>query len=269
MAVEWNQVDVALFERLPASMSHLGSWSKRRRWTTPVCRRCHKPCHMRSDSAAMSPPYRYRWHALWGLREIWHMEPFKLHAYMNLARLRHDYPAYGCGGAEDALLRWPPSGSRMSESNKRLNTDAASRCWLSATLGCITNRADMIKRDAELAERNNELSGKYGGALNALILVSGFGALFIIAYSAQAHEFSQFFSIAAGGLLVSGASLLVGCLIGFLLVFLGHYKKRDKLLIPQTRGPKSNQLAVRLSIDRNTNLEEISDWLTKILVGVA
>lgn len=33
---------------------------------------------------------------------------FQLYAYLNLARLRHDYPIYGCHGAEDALLAMAP-----------------------------------------------------------------------------------------------------------------------------------------------------------------
>ena len=38
------------------------------------------------------------------------MEPgaFVLHAYLNLTRLRRDYPILQCGGAEDALLAIAP-----------------------------------------------------------------------------------------------------------------------------------------------------------------
>ncbi len=35
-------------------------------------------------------------------------EPFQLHAYLNLTRLRHSYPIYECSGAEEALLAMAP-----------------------------------------------------------------------------------------------------------------------------------------------------------------
>lgn len=65
----------------------------------------------------------------------------------------------------------------------------------------------------------------------------------------------SFWRFASIGLLGIGASLLVGALIGFLFGV-------PKRLQDSTRGPETAYVA-------NTNLEQISDWLTKILVGVS
>lgn len=107
MAVEWNHVDVALFERLPRIDESL---------TVVVeAKKMDNSC-LTAVSQAMSYALpRTQCHRLivtdgmrYGVYVRPDTEPFKLHAYMNLARLRHDYPAYGCGGAEDALLAMAP-----------------------------------------------------------------------------------------------------------------------------------------------------------------
>jgi hypothetical protein len=36
------------------------------------------------------------------------LEVFSLFAYMNLTRLRHEYPIYACKGAKEALLAMAP-----------------------------------------------------------------------------------------------------------------------------------------------------------------
>jgi hypothetical protein len=60
-----------------------------------------------------------------------------------------------------------------------------------------------------------------------------------------------------GGLLWSGACLFAGALIGFLFG------------IPKTTyDPKSASNTVEIQQKVNTNLEDISDWMTKIFVGL-
>ena len=65
---------------------------------------------------------------------------------------------------------------------------------------------------------------------------------------------------AAGTIMIAGASLLVGGLGGFLFG------------IPRTSGSdggdEGSSIRERRLYQQNTNLEQISDWLTKILVGV-
>ena len=42
---------------------------------------------------------------------------FSLHAYLNLTRLRNEYPIYGCKGAKDAILamtpEWQPDSGKL------------------------------------------------------------------------------------------------------------------------------------------------------------
>lgn len=82
-------------------------------------------------------------------------------------------------------------------------------------------------------------------------LVMTVGVLANAVYSATIHSWSAF----AYGTVVAGAAILVGGLIGFLFG------------VP--RSASDNQ--TRGNVERyqdNSNLEQISDWLTKILVGV-
>jgi hypothetical protein len=108
MAVEWNHVDVALFEQLPRVDESLR--------VVVEAKKMDNSC-LSAVSQAMSyarpRPQCRRLIVTDGLRYGVYLrtdtEPlFKLHAYLNLARLRHDYPVYECGGAEDALLAMAP-----------------------------------------------------------------------------------------------------------------------------------------------------------------
>lgn len=107
MAVEWNQVDVALFERLPRVDESLR--------VVVEAKKMDNSCLSAMSQAMSYAQTRPQCHRLivtdgmrYGVYVRSDTEPFKLHAYMNLARLRQDYPAYGCGGAEDALLAMAP-----------------------------------------------------------------------------------------------------------------------------------------------------------------
>ncbi len=89
-------------------------------------------------------------------------------------------------------------------------------------------------------------------ALTALAMV---GVVAILANASR--DWGQFLSIASHGVLVAGASALVGGLTGFLFG------------IPRTQqGDEAAPVNGRVAYRPNTNLEQISDWLTKILVGI-
>lgn len=79
-------------------------------------------------------------------------------------------------------------------------------------------------------------------------------------HSLQWKSFSDFFSVSFAALLLSGASMLVGGALGFLFG------------IPRTlqndEPADENSRKISVNYRANTNLEQISDWLTKILVGV-
>ena len=112
-------------------------------------------------------------------------------------------------------------------------------------------------------------SVQFGGALKYLTYVGGFGALVVIIYSTQSQRLEIFISLVGSGLLVAGASFLVGGLMGFLFgiprtlqqegTFSGNMKAEEGL---------EENVAEKVWYRPNTNLEDISDWLTKILVGV-
>lgn len=124
-----------------------------------------------------------------------------------------------------------------------------------------SHRAEM-----PLSPKSHGQSGGYGGALPGLLLAGAFGVLSIIGYALQTHKAQDFFAVAGGGLLVGGAALLVGGLMGFLFGMPrspGDEKPDpDRVSITARNDPLRNQYRP------NTNLEDISDWLTKILVGV-
>ncbi|MDJ0660775.1 MAG: hypothetical protein QNJ42_14990 [Crocosphaera sp.] len=72
-------------------------------------------------------------------------------------------------------------------------------------------------------------------------------------------SFSVYFKYASVSVLLAGTSLLIGGCIGFLFGIPRTLQNQDN-----TNQSKDKQLPYRV----NTNLEQISDWLTKILVGV-
>lgn len=89
----------------------------------------------------------------------------------------------------------------------------------------------------------------------ALIAVYGFHR----GYPAGLNLFSQ-------AVLLAGATQVAGALLGFLFGIPRHSEPRA----PSTPGPKVPAgSSSQLDYQPNTNLEQISDWLTKILVGVS
>ena len=77
-------------------------------------------------------------------------------------------------------------------------------------------------------------------------------------------------SVFAVGLLVAGASLLVGSLLGFLFG-IPRWLATDNPTPPEqgaNGGTAANDQSGSGRYTPNTNLEQISDWLTKALVGV-
>jgi len=107
MAVEWNHVDVALFEQLPRSDSTLRVVVEAKRMDNSCLSALSQAMSYANEKAAchrliVTDGLRYGIHVRNGL------EPFSLYAYMNLARLRHDYPVYECRGAKEALLAMAP-----------------------------------------------------------------------------------------------------------------------------------------------------------------
>lgn len=105
-------------------------------------------------------------------------------------------------------------------------------------------------------------------AIPKLKMTIGFGLLVVIVYPISSLKLTEIISNASTGLMLAGASLLAGGLLGFLFGIprtlqretLGEPREREKVMADQDEKGITYQV--------NTNLEQISDWLTKIIVGV-
>lgn len=100
-------------------------------------------------------------------------------------------------------------------------------------------------------------------------VLSVIGWIAIFLYSARFAGSGQVFRILGVGTLVAGAALLSGSLLGFVFAIprVGAKGGRSTSTHPEdAHEPDSG--AEPGSVLRNGNLVEISDWLTKIIVGV-
>jgi len=113
--------------------------------------------------------------------------------------------------------------------------------------------------------------------LRRLQLAALIGVVFIFVYSCRFWRSGSFASIFAVGMLSAGAFLLVGFLLGF--VFGIPRTSRDSGAsspsgphqaggAPQGSSLTSSGKSGHGAVEPNSNLVEISDWLTKIIVGV-
>ncbi|KVH13886.1 MULTISPECIES: hypothetical protein [Burkholderia] len=107
MAIEWNRVDLALFERLPRRDENLCA--------VVEAKKMDDSCLSAMSQALNYAQSRTNCHRLVvtdGLRYGVYTRPgkgvFRLFAYFNLLRLRGDYPVYQCKGAREALLALAP-----------------------------------------------------------------------------------------------------------------------------------------------------------------
>jgi hypothetical protein len=105
-------------------------------------------------------------------------------------------------------------------------------------------------------------------AITVLIFAIIVGILISILFASQAQTAALLLSIFGVALAIAGASLLSGSLLGFLF---GIPRVLQSNPVEGSNPPGENRKeGGKISIDyqANTNLEQISDWLTKILVGV-
>ncbi len=116
----------------------------------------------------------------------------------------------------------------------------------------------------------------YNVALTRLFYVALVGCLFVVIYAASysRESVAQFFGAMSVGLMTGGAALVVGGLLGFLFG-VPHSREAESAQPPREPRPGSGQdqdagskLKPATNYRPNTSLEQISDWLTKILVGV-
>lgn len=107
MAVEWNRVDVALFEKLPRGDDSLR--------VVVEAKKMGRSCLSAKSQAAEYARGKIACHRLIvtdGLRYGVYLRAddgnFDLYAYLNLSRLKQSYPIHACSGAKVALLAMAP-----------------------------------------------------------------------------------------------------------------------------------------------------------------
>lgn len=106
--------------------------------------------------------------------------------------------------------------------------------------------------------------------VGTIVTGMGIGLAGLGLYAACTARLPQAGVIASFGLLTAGASLAVGGLLGFLFGIprsLQHDAPAGPAPAPETGAPTGTD-RTGAGYRVNTNLEQISDWLTKILVGV-
>lgn len=113
---------------------------------------------------------------------------------------------------------------------------------------------------------------RWSAAVIIALIATGFAA--IVLFALQAKGLAAFGSLVAVGSAVAGASLLLGGLVGFLFGIPRRLQHDGRVA---SGGDESREETAEAAANRdrepalysgNTNLEQISDWLTKILVGV-
>lgn len=105
-------------------------------------------------------------------------------------------------------------------------------------------------------------------ALQVVCLAIFAGLLATLIFGLQAKSYQSFASVAAFGAASAGAALLVGGLVGFLFGIPRRLQQEHTNATTAAARPGDEDDSGRSLYSANTNLEQISDWLTKILVGV-
>jgi hypothetical protein len=99
-----------------------------------------------------------------------------------------------------------------------------------------------------------------GQAIVVLAICAFGGIIFILFYSFQTPDIIAVFG---SGVLIGGASFFLGGFLGFLFGIPKTIKQQPQTTTSSTGSPVFQQQFLE-----NTNLEDISDWLTKIIIGV-
>src|SRR5579864_3778310 len=107
---------------------------------------------------------------------------------------------------------------------------------------------------------NNYPWDKQINTRNILIIVFFIGSIGITCYSTNVKNFPAL-SIIGNSVLFAGGAFFIGALLGFLFGI--PRTLQGEAANKETESDNKNNISYKV----NTNLEQISDWLTKVLVG--
>jgi hypothetical protein len=135
--------------------------------------------------------------------------------------------------------------------------------WWKRTPRSEHNPSLGFNADKQVRDSYSVLSDRYR-MLFRLQIALGLGCLFLLLYAFHFRSTGAVIRIASVGTLIAGAALFSGFVLGFIFG------------IPRTPKPASGASGATTAatapagkdVESNSNLVEISDWLTKILVGV-
>lgn len=116
----------------------------------------------------------------------------------------------------------------------------------------------------ENRRKKRDALGGVSGTLNVLLALGVPPILALLIYAFASDETGEILAI---GSLTAAAAFAVGALLGFLFGIPRSVAASAKSSGIQTEDKATAERAAH-RFDANTNLEQISDWLTKILVGV-
>lgn len=104
-------------------------------------------------------------------------------------------------------------------------------------------------------------------SLAVIVSCMGLGLAIVVFQALHVGAWGAFVAQAAIMLAISGAAIMVGGLVGFLFGIPRRLQNDDNGKKSATEGGETEPNE-RVLYEGNTNLEQISDWLTKIIVGV-
>jgi hypothetical protein len=121
MAIEWNRIDIALFNALPRSDDNLVAAVEAKRWRRTCFTSCgqvfnyaSQPERRKCIRAISTEGLRYSVFRR-GSKNGFKSVPA---SYLNLTRLVSDYPLLGCAGAKEALLMMASDWSGYDDVSK-------------------------------------------------------------------------------------------------------------------------------------------------------
>jgi hypothetical protein len=129
---------------------------------------------------------------------------------------------------------------------------------------------------AQLQQDRDPRQVDYNVALRRVIYVAVFGAVFVVVYGLHfgPGNSKDFFPFVSVGMMAAGAAIVSGGLLGFIFGVPHTRETETASTAGEEQDGDSNQnssgatAGLSTNYRPNTSLEQISDWLTKMLVGV-